>query len=348
MKKIRTVGLLAFLALLLVFPLLFTNGAVTSIAVFTLLFAGAAVAWNLFSGYTGYVSLGHAVFYGVGAYALALLCKGWNIEGGYVPFLLLPLVGLIASMFAIPLGWIALRTPRHIFVVITIAMFYIFQLLAYNLSGITNGSSGIFLPSPPWNADFFNTPFYYVSLILLLFSFGASWWIYNSKYGLGLLAIRDDEERALGLGLKIGRYKLVAYVISAFFVGMTGAMVGYFIGSLYPAFAFTPVFDITITVMAFLGGVGTLVGPLLGALLLTPLQQYLTLQFGTDGLDLILFGAFLLAVIHLLPQGIVPTLHRRWLKRIASRSADSRITGTNDQEESLLVESEKGGKRVNQ
>jgi branched-chain amino acid transport system permease protein len=315
MKKIRIITLLAFLALLCVFPILFPNQAVTTMAVFTLLFATAAVAWNLFSGYTGYVSLGHAVFYGVGAYALALLCKGWNIAGGYVPFLLLPLVGLIASVFAIPLGLVALRARRHAFVVITIAIFYIFQLLAYNLSGITNGSSGMFLPSPPWDASFFNTPFYYVSLILLLFSFGTSWWIRNSKYGLGLLAIRNDEDRVLGLGVKTGIYKLVAYVISAFFVGMTGAMVGYFIGSLYPGFAFTPALDVTIALMAFLGGVGTLVGPLVGALLLTPLQQYLTVQLGIDGLDLMLFGALLLLVILVLPAGIMPTLSRRWSKR---------------------------------
>jgi branched-chain amino acid transport system permease protein len=345
MKKIRTLGLLALLALLLAFPLLFPDPAVTTIAIFALLFAGATTAWNIFSGYTGYVSLGHAVFFGVGGYALALLCKDWNIQGGYVPFLLLPLVGLIASVFAIPLGWIALHTRRHIFVVITIAMFYIFQLLAYNLPGITNGSAGMFLPSPPWDAGFFNTPFYYVSLIVLLLSIGVSWWVRNSKFGLGLLAIRDDEDRALGLGVKTGAYKLVAYVVSAFFVGMIGALVGYFIGSLYPPFAFTPVFDVTVALMAFLGGVGTLVGPIVGALLLEPLQQYLTVQVGIVGLDLILFGALLLAVILLLPEGIVPTLRRRWVKWKASRSATSLVTSTKGKEKALLVKGGRGGKR---
>src|SRR6266487_5438035 len=174
MKKIRTLGLLALLALLLAFPQLFPDPAVTTIAIFTLLYAGAATAWNLFSGYTGYVSLGSAVFYGVGGYALALLCKGWNIQGGYLPFLLLPLVGLIASVFAIPLGWLALRSSRYVFVVITIAMFYIFQLLAYNLPGITNGSAGLFLPIPPWDVAFFNLPFYYVALAILLLALGTS------------------------------------------------------------------------------------------------------------------------------------------------------------------------------
>lgn len=345
MKKTRTLGLLAVLAVLLAFPLIFSDPAVTTIAIFTLLYAGATTAWNLFSGYTGYVSLGHAVFYGVGGYALALLCKDWNIQGGYVPFLLLPLVGLIASVFAIPLGWIALRSSRHVFVVITIAMFYIFQLLAYNLPGITNGSSGMFFPSPPWDAGFFNTPFYYVSLTVLLLAVGVSWWVRNSKYGLGLLAIRDDEDRALSLGVKTGAYKLVAYVISAFFVGMIGALVGYFIGSLYPPFAFTPVFDITVALMAFLGGVGTLAGPLVGALLLAPLQQYLTVQLEIVGLDLILFGVLLLAVILLLPEGIVPTL-RRWLKWTASRSERTGPrTGTKGKEEALLVKGGRGGKR---
>jgi branched-chain amino acid transport system permease protein len=344
MKKIRTLGLLALLALLLAFPLLFPDPAVTTIAVFTLLYAGATTAWNIFSGYTGYVSLGSVVFYGIGGYALALLCKGWNIQGGYTPFLLLPLVGLIASVFAIPLGWLALRSSRHVFVVITLAMFYIFQLLAYNLPGITNGSTGMFLPTPPWDAAFFNTPFYYVSLIVLLFSLGVSWWVRNSKYGLGLLAIRDDEDRALSLGVKAGAYKLVAYVVSAFFIGMVGALVAYFIGSLYPEFAFTPVFDITVALMAFLGGVGTLAGSLVGALLLAPLQQYLTAQLQVVGLDLILFGALLLTVILLLPEGIVPTLRRRWVKWTASRSATSPVTDSRREKEALLVKGGREGK----
>jgi branched-chain amino acid transport system permease protein len=344
MKIIRTIGLLAVLAILLAFPLLFPDPAVTSIAIFALLYAGAATAWNLFSGYTGYISLGSAVYYGVGGYALALLCKAWNIQGGYVPFLLLPLVGLIASAFAIPLGWLALRSSRHVFVVITIAMFNIFQLLAYNLPGITNGSSGIFFPSPPWDADFYNTPFYYTSLIVLLLCFFVSWWVRNSKYGLGLLAIRDDEDRALGLGVKTGLFKLVAYVISAFFIGMIGALIAYFIGSLYPPFAFSSVFDINVALMAFLGGIGTLVGPIVGALLLEPATQYITVNMQIVGLDQILFGLLLLAVILLLPEGIVPSLRKTWTRWKASRGVTSPVADTRGKGQTLLVKGERGGK----
>ena len=135
------VGLVALLLFALAFPVLFANPTVTTMAVFTLMFAGMATAWNILAGYSGYISLGHAAFFGVGAYALALMCQNWNVPGGYVPFVLLPLVGLVAAALAVPLGWIALRTRRHTFVVITIAIFFIMQLLAYNLRGLTRLST---------------------------------------------------------------------------------------------------------------------------------------------------------------------------------------------------------------
>ncbi|MBV9710256.1 MAG: branched-chain amino acid ABC transporter permease, partial [Ktedonobacteraceae bacterium] len=201
------------------------------------------------------------------------------------------------------------------------------------------------LPSPPWDASFFNIPFYYVSLFILLLSFGVSWWIRHSKYGLCLLAIRDDEDRALSLGVKTGTYKLTAYVISAFFIGITGALVMYFIGSAYPASAFDPSFDVTIALMAILGGIGTLVGPLVGGLLLEPVQQYLTAQLGIVGLDLILFGVILLAVILLLPEGIIPTLRKRWTKRTAIHSTVSLAITSKEKEDTVPSMSQRGGKR---
>jgi ABC-type branched-subunit amino acid transport system permease subunit len=344
MKPFKTIGLLVALVLVLVFPLLFSDPTMTGVAIFTLIFAGAAVAWNIFSGYTGYFSLGHATFYGIGAYTLALFCKDWNIPGGYIPFLLIPLAGLVASVFAIPLGLIALRTRRHIFIVFTIAIFFIFQLLAFNLPGITNGAQGIYLPLASWGPIFFNIPFYYVALTILLACLGISWWIRNSKYGLGLLAIRDDEDRALSLGVKTFRYKLAAYIISAFFIGMAGALLNYFIGSTSPAVAFDPSFDVTIALMVLLGGIGTLIGPLLGALLLEPLQQYLTVDIGTVGLDLIIFGAVLLAVILWLPQGIIPTLRSLWTKRTATTNATSSAINRTGPKDAVPSVSQQRGK----
>ena len=123
MKNIKTLGALASLAFSLVFPLLFSNPAVTTIAVFALIFAVAAMGWNILSGFTGYVSLGHAAFYGLGAYLLLLVCHTYNIPGGFSPLLLLPVVGLLTGICAFPLGWIALRTRHYTFMVMTFASF---------------------------------------------------------------------------------------------------------------------------------------------------------------------------------------------------------------------------------
>ena len=116
---------------------------------------------------------------------MAIMCQDWKVPGGYGAFLLVPLAGVVAAIFAIPLGWIALRVRRHTFVVITIAMFFILQLLSYNLRNITNGSTGLSLPVPiDWSGDFFAFPFYYVALALLIVSVAIAWWVRNSKYGL--------------------------------------------------------------------------------------------------------------------------------------------------------------------
>lgn len=339
MKTLRIIGLFACLAVAMVFPVLLSpNLAVTGVAVFTLILAIAVVGWNIFSGYTGYISLGHSAYYGLGAYTLALASQDWHVPGGYAPFLLLPLAGLVAGMFALPLGWIVLRTRRHTFIVVTIALLYILQLLAFNLQGITGGSGGVFLPLTPWGADTFDLPYYYIALGVLLLALGVSWWVRHSKYGLELLAIRDDEDRAFGLGVKTGPSKLGAYVVSAVFVGMAGALYGYYVGIIYPQGTFDPAVDITIALAAFLGGLGTLMGPLLGALLVIPLQQYMTLQFSGNGLNLVLLGGLFLLIILVLPRGIVPSLQKQLSMWRASRTSRVRTTRAKGQEQPALLE----------
>ena len=128
-----------------IFPLVITNALYTQFAVNTMIFVGAVAAWNLFSGYSGYLSLGTAVFFGSGAYTVGLLANHWKLPGADI-FLLLPLGGLVAALIAVPLGLVALRVRRHTFVVVTIAFFFIFQLLAFNLS-FTGGNQGVSSPS---------------------------------------------------------------------------------------------------------------------------------------------------------------------------------------------------------
>ena len=315
-------GIAACLLVLAVFPPLVADPTLMSIAVFTLIFMVAATAWNTFSGFSGYLALGHAAFFGTGGYAVALAARDWHFKGGWDVFALLPVGGVVAGLFAIPIGLVALRTRRHTFVVVTIAIFFIFQLAAFNLP-LTGGTAGIQLPTPLWSADTLDQPFFWVTAVILVLTVLASWAIRRSRFGLQLLAIRDDEDRARGLGVEAGRVKLAAFVFSAIPVGMVGGMDVYFIGQIFPQFAFDPLFDISIALMAFLGGLGTLAGPLLGALVLESLQQYFTQTFSAGGIYLIVYGVLFLAVILLLPRGVVPSVAQLVAARRA-RASDAR------------------------
>ncbi len=312
LKRFKVLVALAFWGFLAVFPLVFSNPAITTVAVFTLLFAAAATGWNIFSGYTGYISIGHAAFYGLGAYFLALLCLIWNVPAGWLPFFLMPVVGLMTGICAVPIGWVVLKTRRYRFLVLTIAIFALCSQIPNFLENTPLGGAELSLPMPAWSGAVFNQPFYYTALILLALAVALSWWIHRSKFGLALLAIRDDEDRALGLAVNTELYKLIAFIISTIIVSMVGAMIAYFLEFVSPPSAFDPSFNIFVPLLAFLGGIGTPLGPLLGALVAVPLQQYITLQFGTQDWDLILYGACFLLIILLLPEGLLPTLNSKW------------------------------------
>jgi len=296
---------LAVLVVLALFPRFVSNGLATTIAVYAVLFAAAASAWNIFSGYSGYISLGHAVFFGTGAYTVAIGARDWQLGGDQV-FALLPLAAAAAAAVAVPFGLVALRVRRHTFVVITIAVFFIFQLMAFNFS-FTAGSTGIIAPILNWQPATYNEPFYYLALAVAAGTAGLAWIIRGSRFGLQLRAIRDDEDRARGLGVRAMQVKLGAFVISAFVTGLVGGIWFYFIGEALPQFAFDPLFDLSVALMAFFGGLGTVWGPVLGALVIESAQQYLTVQITNDYLSEILLGALFLLVILFLPRGVIPT-----------------------------------------
>src|SRR5205807_8012832 len=136
---------------------------------------------NIFSGYTGYIALWHAVFFGIGGYAVALAARYWHVSGGWAVFALLPFAGLVAAAIAVPFGLIALRTRRHTFVVVTIAIFFIFQLFAFNL-GFTGGTSGLEFPFAPFSAANYNQPFYYVARVTLVLTMLLSCAVRRSRF----------------------------------------------------------------------------------------------------------------------------------------------------------------------
>jgi branched-chain amino acid transport system permease protein len=320
MRAVRAVLLAVALAAAVVFPLAFTNQLVATIAIDTLIFVAAAVAWNLFSGYSGYISLGHAVFFGSGAYAAGIAARDWQITGT-AEFALLPLACAVGALIAIPFGLVALRVRRHTFVVITIAIFFIFQLMAFNLK-TTGGTIGLNAPFLLWSPVTFDQRFYYLALILAVLTVVLAWLIRRSRFGLQLRAIRDDEDRAASLGVRAMPVKLTAFVISGAITGTAGALWFFFIGQVLPQSGFDPIFDLTVALMAFLGGFGTVAGPVLGALIIEPVQQYLTTRISNSYLSQILLGALFLAVVLFMPRGLIPTAAEKitaWTARRGDR-----------------------------
>jgi branched-chain amino acid transport system permease protein len=292
-------------------PFGFTAPWVQNLFIFTLMYAALGSAWNIVGGYSGYISLGHAAFFGVGAYAVGIAFTHWSIGGGYRPFYVLPLVGIGVGLASVPIGWVAYRTRAATFAIVTITLLFVAQQLAYNLGSLTGGSEGIAIPTPSFSVSTYEVPFYYAMLGVLALSVLASWYVRGSKLGLALLSIRDDEDRARGLGVQTTFAKLTAFGLSAGLVAMAGGVWAYYIAFIYPQFAVDPLVTIGMVLMVYLGGRGTLWGPVLGAFILVPAQQYLAYRLGASELYLVGYSAVFLVVMLLLPRGILPSLSDR-------------------------------------
>jgi branched-chain amino acid transport system permease protein len=166
------------------------------------------------------------------------------------------------------------------------------------------------VPLAPFAADTFERPFYYAMAVLLAITVAVCWLVRTSKLGLALNAVRDDEDRARGLGVQTELVKLVAFSVSAGLTAAFGAVWAYYISYVFPAFAIDPLLSLGAILMAFLGGRRTLWGPVIGAALIVPAQQYFAYRYGASHLYLVAYAALFLLVIYLLPNGIVPTLAR--------------------------------------
>lgn len=311
MRTLTVPGLargLGFTAAFVAFPFVFTEPWVVNIAIFTVMYAALATAWNVLGGFSGYLSLGHAAFFGMGAYAEAILFQHISIGSGYRPFEVLPAVGLAVALAALPIAWVAVRVRAATFAIVTISMLFIVQQLAFNLHSLTNGAQGLVVPLPPFPVGTFERPFYLAMVAVYAFAVLLSWYVSTGKLGLMLFTIRDDEDRARGLGVHVTYAKLVAFAISAGLAAMLGGIWAYYIGFVYPQFAVDPLVTIGAVLMAFLGGRGTIWGPTLGALILVPAQQYLAFSQGASELYLVAYAAIFLGVMLLLPRGILPSL----------------------------------------
>jgi branched-chain amino acid transport system permease protein len=321
MKPIGRAGLLRagiFFLLLALIPVLGAPGWLLTTLIFTVMYAGLASSWNLLGGYAGYPSLGHVAFFGIGAYAIGLVFTN-SVGSGFEPFLLLPVIGIAVGLLSVPVGWIAMRTRADVFAIVTITLLFIAQTLAFNLKDLTGGAQGKSVAPPPFPVDTFDWPFYYAMVVMLAIAMAISLYFRRSKIGLSLATIRADEDKAHGIGVRVTAVKLLAFAVSCGLVAMIGGVWAYYVGFIYPQFAVDPLITIGMVLMAFLGGRGTLWGPVLGAFILVPAQQYFAQTFGASQLYLLAYAAVFIVIMLFLPRGILPSVSERLTRRRAAR-----------------------------
>lgn len=283
---------------------------VINLLIFTLMYSALASAWNLVGGYAGYPSLGHAAFFGIGAYSIAVIFEN-SVGRGYAPFLMLPVIGIAAALISIPIGLIAMRTRADVFAIVTITLLFMAQTLAFNLRSLTGGAQGKGIAVPPFGVAHFSLPFYYAMLILLLLAMSASLYFRRSKIGLSLAAVKADEDKAHGVGVRVTLVKIIAFATSVGIAAMVGGVWAYYGGYIYPQFAVDPLITIGMVLMTFLGGRATLWGPVIGAFILVPAQQFFAYQFGGSQFYLLAYAAIFLVIMLVLPRGILPTITDR-------------------------------------
>ena len=312
-------GAVALIAML-TFPFLGFEAWIVNIAKYTLMYAALGTAWNYIGGQTGYVSLGSVAFFGLGAYSLGITLQHVDVGSGWTPFALVLPVGLAVAVVSLPLAFIAFRTRGLPFIIVTIALVIILQYLAFNVVSVTGGPPGLQIAVAPFEPGDYERNFYLAQLAVFLLSLGICAYTMRSRLGLIMTAIREDEDKAEGLGIAVTTPKYIAFAVSAGLSAMVGAVWAYDLTTVYPQFAFDPEFlAMGIILVAYLGGIGTLWGPFIGALILTPAQQYFAYSLGASQWYLIAYALVFVLVMLFLPRGVATTVLDR-IRRLQQRN----------------------------
>jgi len=285
------------------------NDYYLNIAVMTCLWAGLAGAWNLMAGYGGLVSLGHSAFFGIGAYVTAIT---------YTKFGLSPWIGLVASVvvtsaLAVLISWPCFRLKGAFFSLATLVFPIAMEIVVNNWTDLTRGAGGIAIPFRPGLENFMFTS--RLAYLAAAFAFMGSVylfarWMHRGRLGLHLVAVRDDQAAAASMGIEPVQVKLLITLISAALTAVGGFFYAQYILFIDPPSLFSLNNSVQVALLAIVGGLGTPAGPIVGSLLMIPLDGILS-QFFSGGPRLLTYGAVLLAVVLLAPRGIVGSLQAR-------------------------------------
>ena len=290
MNRIQTVSIVLLIAILVALPQVIRSDSTINLAVNVLLYVSLASSWNILGGFSGQTNLGHAAFFGAGTLATRFLwLSGWNL----FPSLLAG--GLLAVALALLVGIPAFRLRGVYFAIGTLALSQILY--------ITVGNTFSMISSIPAQdlAVYQLAPRYYLFLGVALLTTGAGYVLVNSRLGLGIMAIREEEDAAESLGVSALKHKLLALSVSAFFGGLTGGAFAFYHVGYYPQLPFGPEWTFDSMMMAYIGGVGTIVGPIIGAVFFVILRELLALNLAE--MHLIVFGTLFILVVLFLPGG---------------------------------------------
>jgi len=304
-KKAAPVIVLALIALIL--PVFLRTGFEIDIAVRVLLFAFIGVAWNLMGGYAKQLSLGHAAYFGLGAYTSTILL----IKFGVSPWIGLIAGGIVAMLASLPIGWLCFRLRGPYFAIATIATAQVLMLLFLKFRDFAWGAEGTtipFLGNAPLMMQFSGkAPYYYIALGLLAIGLVVTWAIERSWMGNYLVAVGEDEDAAEAVGVNAPRIKRDIYLISAFLTALAGTFYVQYIYFIDPNTAFSFNVSVEAALVSIVGGIGTLWGPVLGTILLEPTSALLQSLLGAShgGVQLTVYALILIAVILWRPTGLL-------------------------------------------
>jgi branched-chain amino acid transport system permease protein len=303
---------LFLIVLLGVLPILPRNKFYEDLVVSMFFYGALASAWNLVGGFAGQISLGHTAFFGIGAYTSTLL---------YLHYGLTPWLGMIAGagvsmLVALGIGIPCFRLKSHFFALSTIAFGEVLRLVASYWRGLTQGGVGLLIPFKPAMKNFMfqsKLPYAYIALGLMLVIILISYTIRHSRFGFYLISLREDQDAAESLGVNTARSKLLVLLISVFFTSILGTFYAQYLLFIDPFTLFSLNFSIELALFTIIGGLGTIIGPILGAFLLTPLDIFLRAWLGgvSAGLNFIAYGLVLMIAVKYFPKGIAGWL-RTW------------------------------------
>jgi len=314
MRRAAAVAVVA--VLMMTPPFLTSNQFLLHLAITVLLWTLLGVSWNLLGGFAGQVSFGHATFFGVGAYATMIL----YLRLGLAPWYGMALGGAAAVLVSLPIGLICFRLRGPYFSLSTLAVAEIVRLVALNWDALTNGPVGLLITALPpvrlggrmldWESK---APFYFIIAALAALAMLATWRLSRARLGAYLLAIREDEDAAESVGIDTVRAKVLTLALSAFFTGLAGGFYGLYFRYVDPDAVFPIALSVEMVFIAVVGGLATVIGPVIGAVFLTTLGELFRERFQVG--HLIFYGLFMMLAIRYLPEGIWGGVRRVWAVR---------------------------------